>query len=129
MEASTKVGLEAVLALDNCVLVLIDHQLFQLTNVHSHEPTMVMDNATALANTAQHSRTISTTVNEERGGPIFKTVQDLFPNHTSLISHLHQGFEGHKRCPRREEHGPDEARCRHTLVADASCNTRYLCDG
>ena len=35
MEASPKVGLEALLTPDNCVLVLIDHQPFQLANVNS----------------------------------------------------------------------------------------------
>ena len=52
MEASPKVGLKALLMPDNCVLVLIDHQPFQLANVNSHEPTMVMNNVTALAKTA-----------------------------------------------------------------------------
>jgi nicotinamidase-related amidase len=61
---------------------LIDHQPFQLANVNSHEPTMVMNNVTALAKTAKafDIPTILTTVNEERGGVIFKTVQDVFPN-------------------------------------------------
>jgi hypothetical protein len=86
MEASPKVGLEALLAPDNCVLVLIDHQPFQLANVNSHEPTMVMNNVTALAKTAKafNVPTILTTVNEERGGLIFKTVQDVFPNQTTI---------------------------------------------
>jgi nicotinamidase-related amidase len=86
MEASPKVGLEALLTPDNCVLVLIDHQPFQLANVNSHEPTMVINNVTALAKTAKafNIPTILTTVNEERGGLIFKTVQDVFPNHTSI---------------------------------------------
>src|SRR5260221_560720 len=48
MEASPKVGLEALLTPDNCVLVLIDHQPFQLANVNSHEPTMVMNNVASL---------------------------------------------------------------------------------
>ena len=73
MEASPKVGLEAPLTPDNCVLVLIDHQPFQLANVNSHEPTMVMNNVTALAKTAKafNIPTILTTVNEARGGLIF----------------------------------------------------------
>lgn len=76
------VGLEALLTPDDCVLVLIDHQPFQLANVNSHEPTMVINNVTALAKTAKafDIPTILTTVNEERGGLIFKTVQDVFPN-------------------------------------------------
>ena len=70
MEASPKVGLEALLTPDNCVLVLIDHQPFQLANVNSHEPTMVINNVTALAKTAKafNIPTILTTVNEARGG-------------------------------------------------------------
>src|SRR5882757_9668002 len=86
MEASPKVGLQALLTPDNCALVLIDHQPFQLANVNSHEPTMVMNNVTALAKTAKafNIPTILTTVNEERGGLIFKTVQDVFPNQTTI---------------------------------------------
>ena len=41
MKTFSKVGLEALLTPDNCVVVLIDHQAFQLANVNSHEPTMV----------------------------------------------------------------------------------------
>ena len=82
MQTFTKVGLEALLTPDNCVLVLIDHQPFQLADVNSHEPTMVINNVTALAKTAKafNIPTILTTVNEERGGLIFKAVQDVFPN-------------------------------------------------
>src|SRR5579864_8093363 len=86
MQAFPKVGLKALLTPDNCVLVLIDHQPFQLANVNSHEPTMVMNNVTALAKTAKafNIPTILTTVNEQRGGLIFKTVQDVFPNQTTI---------------------------------------------
>jgi len=82
MPASTKVGLDALLTPENCVLLLIDHQPFQLTNVNSHEPTMVINNVTALARTAKvyGIPTILTTVNEERGGAIFKQVQAVFPD-------------------------------------------------
>jgi hypothetical protein len=34
----TKVGLDALLTPENCLLMLIDHQPFQLANVNSHEP-------------------------------------------------------------------------------------------
>jgi hypothetical protein len=86
MQAFTKVGLEALLTPDNCALVLIDHQPFQLANVNSHEPTMVINNVTALAKTAKafDVPTILTTVNEQRGGRIFKTVQDVFPNQKTI---------------------------------------------
>src|SRR5229473_197962 len=53
MAAFTKVGLDALLTPDNCLLVLIDHQPFQLANVNSHEPTMVINNVTALAKAAK----------------------------------------------------------------------------
>jgi nicotinamidase-related amidase len=82
MPASAKVGLNALLTPENCVLLLIDHQPFQLANVNSHEPTMVINNVTALARTAKVYAipTILTTVNEERGGAIFKQVQAVFPD-------------------------------------------------
>ena len=82
METFTKVGLDALLTPENCVLLLIDHQPFQLANVNSHEPTMVINNVTALAKTAKAYGipTILTTVNEERGGVIFKQIQAVFPD-------------------------------------------------
>ena len=82
----TKVGLEALLTPDNCVLVLIDHQPFQLANVNSHEPTMVINNVTGLAKMAKAFGipTILTTVTEERGGRIFKSIQDVFPDQKTI---------------------------------------------
>jgi nicotinamidase-related amidase len=82
MEAFTKVGLDALLTPDNCLLVLIDHQPFQLANVNSHEPTMVINNVTALAKTAKAYGipTILTSVNGERGGKIVSQLQAVFPN-------------------------------------------------
>ena len=86
MQGFTKVGLEALLTPENCVLVLIDHQPFQLANVNSHEPTMVMNNVTGLAKVAKafNIPTILTTVTEERGGLIFKVVQDIFPDQKAI---------------------------------------------
>src|SRR3989442_10766196 len=77
----TKVGLDALLTPENCLLMLIDHQPFQLVNVNSHEPTMVINNVTALAKTAKAYGipTILTTVNGERGR-IFSQVQAVFPD-------------------------------------------------
>jgi len=49
MQAFTKVGLDALLTPENCVLLLVDHQPFQLANVNSHEPTMVINNVTAFS--------------------------------------------------------------------------------
>lgn len=83
---SAKVGLDALLTPENCVLLLIDHQPFQLANVNSHDPTMVINNATALAKTAKvyGIPTILTTVNEERGGAIFKQIQAVFPDNKTI---------------------------------------------
>jgi nicotinamidase-related amidase len=86
MQAFTKVGLEALLTPDNCVVVMIDHQPFQIANVNSHEPTMVINNAIGLAMTAKAYGipTILTTVTEERGGQIFQGIQDIFPDQKTI---------------------------------------------
>ena len=86
MQAFKRVGLEALLTPDNCVVVMIDHQPFQLANVNSHEPTMVINNAIGLAMTAKAFGipTILTTVTEERGGQIFKGIQDVFPDQKTI---------------------------------------------
>src|ERR1700752_2601176 len=82
MQTFTKVGLDALLTPENCALLLIDNQPFQLANVNSHEPTMVINNATALAKTAKAYGVppILSTVTEERGGVIFKQIQAVFPD-------------------------------------------------
>lgn len=82
MQTFTKVGLDALLTPENCVLLLIDHQPFQLANVNSHEPTMVINNVTGLAKVAKvyGVPTILTGVTAERGGEIFKQVQAVFPD-------------------------------------------------
>jgi nicotinamidase-related amidase len=82
MSPQTKrTGLEALLTPQKSVLVLIDHQPFQFANLHSHEPTMVVNNVVGLAKTAKgfDVPTILTTVTEERGGYLIKGVQDVFP--------------------------------------------------
>lgn len=38
---------------EESVLVLIDHQPFQFANLHSHEPTMIVNNVVGLAKTAR----------------------------------------------------------------------------
>lgn len=75
-------GLEALLTPDESVLVLIDHQPFQFANLHSHEPTMVINNVIGLAKAAKAFGvpTILTTVVEERGGYLLKGLQDVFPD-------------------------------------------------
>ena len=67
-------GFGALLTPDDSVLLLIDHQAFQFANLHSHEPTQVVNNVVELAKTAKVFRvpTILTTVLEERGGQLIK---------------------------------------------------------
>jgi len=79
--ASTKAGLDALLTPKDSVLILIDHQPFQFANLHSHEPTMVVNNVIGLAKTAKifEVPTILTTVLEARGGYLIKGLQDVFP--------------------------------------------------
>ena len=81
MPTSTKVGLDALLTPENCVVLLIDHQPSQLANVNSHDATMVINNVTALAKVAKafDVPTILTTIGAARGGDIFKQVQAVFP--------------------------------------------------
>src|SRR5216110_2537230 len=77
----SKTGLQALLTPKNSVLLLIDHQPFQFANLHSHEPTMVVNNVIGLAKTGKlfGVPTILTTVVEERGGFLIKGLQDVFP--------------------------------------------------
>src|SRR5712671_4892994 len=76
-----KTGLEALLRPQDSILVLIDHQPYQFANLHSHEPTMIVNNVIGLAKTAKvfNVPTILTTVIEERGGYLIKGLQDVFP--------------------------------------------------
>jgi nicotinamidase-related amidase len=76
-----KRGLDALLRPEDSIVVLIDHQPFQFTNLNSHEPTMVINATTGLAKAAKIFKvpTILTTVVEERGGFIIKQIQDVYP--------------------------------------------------
>ena len=82
MQPFAKIGLDALLTPENCVVLLIDHQPFQLSNVNSHDPTIVINNVTGLAKTAKAFGipTILSTVNEARGGALFKQLQAVFPD-------------------------------------------------
>jgi len=73
-------GLDSLLRPEDSVLVLIDHQPYQLTNVNSHDPHMVVNNTTGLAKTAKAFRvpTILTSVIADRGGLIFPQITDVF---------------------------------------------------
>lgn len=78
----SKTGLEALLTPEDSVLLLIDHQPFQFANLHSHEPTMIVNNVIGLAKAAKafDVPTILTTVLEERGGLLIKGLQEVFPD-------------------------------------------------
>ena len=79
---SNKTGLNALLRPEDSILVLIDHQPYQFANLHSHEPTMIVNNVIGLAKAAKvfNVPTIFTTVIEERGGYLIKGLQDVFPD-------------------------------------------------
>ena len=78
---TTRSGFEALLAPERSVLLLIDHQPFQFANLHSHEPTLIVNNVVGLAKAAKafNVPTILTTVTEERGGYLLKGIPELFP--------------------------------------------------
>ena len=74
-------GLASLLRPEDSVLVLIDHQPYQLANLNSHDPHAVVNNSAALAKTAKAFGvpTILTSVIADRGGLIFPQITDLFP--------------------------------------------------
>ena len=78
----SNIGLDALLRPEDSVLVLIDHQPYQLTNLNSHDPQMAVNNAVGLAKAAKvfGVPTILTSVLEERGGFIFPQITDVFPD-------------------------------------------------
>jgi nicotinamidase-related amidase len=82
MEKNTHAGLAALLTPENSVLLLIDHQPFQIASVNSHEPTMILNNVAGLAKGAKvyDVPTILTTVTAQRGGLLVDEVQSVFPD-------------------------------------------------
>jgi nicotinamidase-related amidase len=76
-----KNGLNALLTPEESVLILIDHQPFQFANLHSHEPTMIVNNVIGLAKAAKifNVPTILTTVMADRGGKLIKGCRTSFP--------------------------------------------------
>lgn len=98
MTKTTKTGLDALLRPEDSILVLIDHQPFQFTNLNSHEPTMIVNNVVGLAKAAKafNVPTILTTVLEERGGYILKGLQDVFPEQKPIDRTLINTWEDPK---------------------------------
>lgn len=74
-------GLDSLLRPEDSVLVLIDHQAYQLAGVGSHDAQAIVNNVTALAKLAKAFRvpTILTSVLAARGGLLFKSITDVFP--------------------------------------------------
>jgi nicotinamidase-related amidase len=81
MSKPARTGLNALLRPEDSVLVLIDHQPYQLANLNSHDPHMAVNNATGLAKAAKvfNVPTILTSVVQDRGGYIFPQITDVFP--------------------------------------------------
>jgi nicotinamidase-related amidase len=78
---SKKTGLNALLTPEESIVLLIDHQPFQIANLHSHEPTMVMNNVIGLAKAAKvfDVPVILTTVLADRGGSLISGLQAVYP--------------------------------------------------
>lgn len=75
-------GLASLLRPEDSVLVLIDHQPYQLANLNSHEPQMVINNSAGLAKAAKAFEvpTILTSVIAAQGGLIFPQITEVFPD-------------------------------------------------
>ena len=78
---TAKAGLDALLAPQQSVLLLIDHQAFQFANLHSHDPALIVNNVVGLAKAAKAFKvpTILTTVTQDRGGHLLQGIQEVFP--------------------------------------------------
>ncbi len=83
---SEKVGLGAMLTPDNCCLMLIDHQPFQVSGVKNIDAALMINNVVGLAKTAKAFGvpTLLSSVVQDRGGLIIKPLQDVFPEQTPI---------------------------------------------
>lgn len=91
-------GLNSLLRPEDSVLVLIDHQPFQLANLNSHDPHIVVNNSAALAKAAKafDVPTILTSVVADRGGHIFQQITDVFPGQEIIDRTLINTWEDQK---------------------------------
>ena len=91
----------------------------------------MINNVTALAKTAKAYEvpTILTTISAKRGGEIFRQVQAVFPDQKPIDRTFINSWEDRPRRRGREEHRPQEARHRGTLVGDVSGAARHPRDG
>ena len=83
---SAYVGLQAMLTPDNCALILIDHQPFQVSGVKNIDAALLINNVVALAKGAKafNVPTLLTSVVQDRGGYIIKPLLDVFPDQTPI---------------------------------------------
>jgi nicotinamidase-related amidase len=83
---AVRVGLESMLTSDNCALMLIDHQPFQVSGVRNIDPVLMINNAVMLAKGAKAFGvpTLLTSVVKDRGGYIVKQLLDVFPEQTPI---------------------------------------------
>lgn len=98
MSKEPKTGLDALLRPAESIGVLIDHQSFQFANLHSHQPTLIINNVVTLAKTAEVFQlpTILTTVIQDRGGFMLKGLQDVFSKQTPIDRTPINTWEGSK---------------------------------
>lgn len=75
-------GLASLLRPEDSVLLLIDHQPYQLASLSSHDPQLVVNNTVGLAKVARAFGvpTVLTSVIAARGGLLFKPLTDVFPD-------------------------------------------------
>lgn len=86
MTTAPRIGIDALLTPDNCVLILIDHQPFQFAGMQSHDPGVILNNVIGLAKTARLFAvpTILTTVVQDRGGFLPAALQAVFPEQAPI---------------------------------------------
>src|ERR1700724_2015262 len=115
-------GLSALLTPEECVVLLIDHQPFQFANLHSHEPTMIVNNVIGLAKFAKAFSVpvLLTTVLEARGGKIIKGLQDVFPDQKPIDRTYINAWQDQRVVDRVQATG------RRKLILAALCAERRL---
>jgi nicotinamidase-related amidase len=81
-----KTGLGTMLTPDNCALILIDHQPFQVAGVKNIDVSLMINNVVALAKSAKAFGvpTLLTSVIKDRGGNVLKPLAEVFPEQTPI---------------------------------------------
>lgn len=91
-------GLDSLLRPEDSVLVMIDHQPYQLANLNSHDPHMIVNNSAGLAKLAKAFKvpTILTSVIAAQGGVIFPHITEVFPDQEVIDRTLINTWEDKK---------------------------------